>query len=379
MSARWKIAWWWIWPVVVIGLVALQVWFPPLDSGVLHDTYSTTAEGQRAFYKLVATQAIYTRRSTDPLDRALQNTFGDDTLCILGPERWPTAAEWDALLDWVLNGGRLVFACRSTEEKTIPQVDVTYVPHDDPEPNDSLPPQTRLVSSKEIAWWTDGHLVAKDREVLVEYDGEVQAVAFDHGAGRIVVVATPLVFSNQLLTYGDNPALAFRLLEAAGSVQFVLFDESLNASGTAKALGVLLEPALRPLTLQLVLLLALYGWWNCLRYGPLARPAVEARHNLVDHTDTVGVGYWRAKAGAAVLRSYLRALRTEFRPRTVAGTTNALFATAARRLNRPLASVQHDVQAAYRAAKLKSLDRRVAARMIGRLAQIRRALSERST
>jgi hypothetical protein len=190
-----------------------------------------------------------------------------------------------------------------------------------------------------------------------------------------VIVATPLVFSNQLMTYGDNPALAFRLLEAAGPVDFVTFDESLNESGTAKALGVLLDPALRPLTLQLVLILALYGWWNCLRYGPLERSSVVARHNLVDHTDTLGVGYWRTKDGAAVLRSYLRALRSELRPRAATDAMTAFVATVARRLNRTVASVQNDIQTARRAASSKKLDRRVAARMICRLAEIRRAIS----
>lgn len=367
---------WWIWPIAVGAVLALQVWFPPLDTGVLHDSYSASAEGQRAFFRLMSTQTEYVFRSTEPLTRWLPDDYSERTLCILGPARWPTAAEWDALLDWVERGGRLVFACRSAEDRVIPRIDVRFIPHDTSvPPDDSLPPDTDLTSSKEIAWWTDGHLLAPGRAALVKYADEVQAVSLPHGAGRVVVVATPLVFSNQLLTYGENGVLAYRLVEAGGPVEFVTFDESLNDSGTAKALGVLLDPAVRPLTLQLVLLLLLYGWWNCRRYGPLARSTAAPRHNLVDHTDTVGATYWRTDSGAAVLRSYLRSLRDELRPRSTMGADGALIAIAARRLNRTVASVQDDVEAAQRAAKSKTLDRRVAARMITRLAVLRRALA----
>jgi hypothetical protein len=368
---------WWIWPIAVCAVLALQVWFPPLDTGVLHDSYSATSEGQRAFFRLIGTQAVVVSRSTEPLARWLPDNDGQLTLCILGPARWPTATEWNVLLDWVARGGRLVFACRSFEDKSMPKIEVRFIARDASiPPDDSLPPETDLTRSKEIAWWTDGRLLAPGRQSLVKYAGEVQAVVLPHGAGRVVVIATPHPFSNQLLSYGENAVLAYRLVEAAGPVDEVVFDESLNDSGTAKAMGVLLNPALRPLTLQLVLLLVLYGWWNCRRYGPLARATGAARHNLVDHTDTVGASYWRTDSGAAVLRSYLRSLRDELRPRATPGAEEALIAVAARRLNRTVASVQDDVQAAQRAAKSKSLDRRVAARMITRLSVLRRALSD---
>jgi hypothetical protein len=376
MLFRWRPAAWWIWPIAVGAVLALQVWFPRLDTGVLHDSYSASAEGQRAFFRLIGTQT-YVYRSVEPLTRWLPYDDGEQTLCILGPARWPTAPEWDALLDWVSRGGRLVFACRTFEEKSIPQLDVRFVPRDPSvPPDDSLPPETDLTRAKEIAWWTDGQLLAPGRESLVKYAGQVQAVVLPHGAGRVVVIATPHVFSNQLLTYGENVVLAYRLVEAAGPLEYVMIDESLNDSGTAKAMGVLLDPALRPLTLQLVLLLFLYGWWNCRRYGPLARATGAARHNLVDHTDTVGASYWRTNSGAAVLRSYLRSLRDELRLGAAPAAETALVAIAARRLNRTIASVQDDVQAAQRAAKAKSLDRRIAARMITRLAVLRRALSD---
>jgi hypothetical protein len=241
-------------------------------------------------------------------------------------------------------------------------------------PDDSLLPVTDLVPQKTIAWWTDGRLVAPNREVLVEYDGTTQAVRGEFGAGRFVIAASPLVFSNQLLTYGDNPVLAYRLLEEAGDIGGVTFDESLNTTGTPKAVGLLFDRELRPLTLQLLLVLIGYAWWNGRRFGPLIQPAVTARHNIVDHTDAVGAAYWRSRAGRHVVRAVLTLLRSELRESAQVATASTRLALAAERLHRPVTSLQADIQAADRAVEAKSVDRHTAADLVRRLCAIRHAL-----
>lgn len=364
--------------MAALAVLALHFWFPDFGGGVLHNTYSTTAEGQRAFYRLVQSQAAWTLRNSRPLTRALPEHAVGGTLCILGPERWPTHQEWDAILDWVADGGQLLFAFREEAEQQIPRINVRYIPREGSgPPDDSLPPQTTLVDSREIAWWTDGRLLAPQGRLLVAYDDTPQAVVVAHGAGRIVVSASSLVFSNQLLTYGDNPALAYRLLEACGDVEDVTFDESLNETGTPKTVGLLFDAELRPLTLQLILLCVLYAWWNNRRFGPLERSSVQARHNIVDHTDNVGLGYWRSRDGAGVLRAFLRTLLSELRTAMSGVAANAALEAAARRLNRPVASLRQDLQAAQRAAKKTDLDRRQAARFIRRLAAVRLAVLRR--
>ncbi|OYW22257.1 MAG: hypothetical protein B7Z55_04805, partial [Planctomycetales bacterium 12-60-4] len=294
---------WWIWPVAVGAVLALQLWFPDSGTGVLHDTYSPTAEGQKAYYRLVEEYSAITYRNTQPLVRILPQNNLEPTLCILGPERWPTTQEWNAILDWVESGGELLFAFRGFEEQTIPRLNIRYTPRTgSAPPDDSLPPETDLLLSKNVAWWTDGKLLAPHSEVLVKYDGATQAVAGAWGDGRYVVCATSLVFSNQLLTYGDNPILALRLLERTSHLEGVTFDESLNTTGTPKAAGLLFDRELRPLTMQLILIILLYGWWNFRRFGPLLKPAVGGRHNIVDHTDTLGAAYWRSRDGSAAVR-----------------------------------------------------------------------------
>jgi hypothetical protein len=370
---------WWLWPLAIVALLVLHVAYPDTGTGVLHDSYSTTAEGQRAFYRLVSEYTYWTERNTRPLTRVLENGEAEATLCILGPERWPTAAEWDAILDWVADGGQLLFACRGLSEQTIPRIDVRYVPRSlAGEPDDSLPPQTQLVPSKTIAWWTDGRLVAPSQTSLVEYDDTTQVVTGRLGRGQYVISASALVFSNQLLTFGDNAVLAFRLLEQAGEVEGVTFDESLNETGTSKAVGLLLDRELRPLTLQLLLVLMGYAWWNARRFGPLIQSSTTARHDIVAHTDTVGTAYWRSRDCSRAVQAMLTLLRSELREATQGGATSARLTIAADRMSLPVNRLQADIQLAQRATESPHLDRRAAATVIRKLAAIRQALQSRA-
>lgn len=312
MSGLLRPAYWWIWPPLVAAVLAIQLWFPDSGSGLSNDTYSTTATGYKAFYRLVEQNAFWTDRNTRPLSLAVQQGFLEPTLCILGPQRSPTPREWDDILDWVESGGTLLYGFRGAAEESIPRLDIRFVPRSDPSPpDDSLPPETKLVTSPHVAWWTDGRLVAPHATSIVEYNSTTQAVQGKLGNGRYVVCATSLVFSNQLLTYGDNPVLAMRLLETAGSLEGVTFDESLNTTGTPKAAGLIFERELRPLTLQLILLALLYAWWNCLRFGPFLRPAAGSRHNMADHTDALGAAYWRCHDGQHVVRVFVKLLLRE--------------------------------------------------------------------
>lgn len=365
---------WGLWPLFVITLLLLHVWFPKLDDDVFYDTYSHTAEGKRAFYRLMEDYAINVDRNEQPLARVLPYIAGE-TLCILGPQRWPTDAEWDAVLDWVSAGGQLVFACRGNEEHAIPRINVRYLPRTalDP-PDDSLPPETDLVDRQRTAWWTDGRLLAPESDIVLSYDGTPQVAVKTYGRGRVVVAASPLIFSNQLLTYGDNPALAFRLLELAGDIGWVTFDESLNKTGTPKTVALLFDDELRPMTLQLLLILVLYGWWNSLRFGPLSPTAASPRHNIVEHADALGTAYWRQRSGETVLRHYLAALRTCLPKTGFAASRGPNYALIATRLQMTAEQVESQLTAAEKAARRSRLDRSTAAKIIRRLARFRQAM-----
>lgn len=380
MLSGWRPRLWWVWPAAVGFVLLLQLWFPRTGTGVLHDTYSPTAEGERAFYRLVEEHAGWTERNLQPLDRILPRGYAEPTLCILGPKRFPTPREWDAILDWVAEGGELLFAFRGLTEETIPRLSIRYVPRSGATvPNDALPPETSLTVSRGIAWWTDGRLVAPNQHTLVKYDDTVQAVSGTYGSGRYVICASSLVFSNQLLTYGDNSVLAMRLLEVTSDLDGVTFDESLNLTGTPKVVGLLFDRELRPLTLQLILLTLLYGWWNFLRFGPWLQPAVGRRQNIVDHTDALGVALWRARGGQAAVRAYWRYLQRSLTLRLDGKTGQARIDTAAARLGWNSQEVRELLETTARVAESQPTDRRRAAGLIRRLARFQTALQRQST
>ncbi|MBX3448363.1 MAG: DUF4350 domain-containing protein [Planctomycetaceae bacterium] len=297
-----------IWPVLIVAVIVGQFWYPDIPPGTSHDSYSVTAEGQRALHEmLVLSPNCYAvSRNSYALDQIQNWLASDEMLCILGPERSPTPSEWRALSDWVRAGGRLVYAFRGSEPLEVPGLGVKYQPFSSPG-DDTLLPETSLVASREIAWWTDGALETTVDDILVEYNGTPQAARLRLGNGAIVFVASSLPFSNQLQTFGDNSLLAWRLLEAVGPLDWVTIDESLNASGTPRAVGLLLDPLVRPLTLQLLVAALLYAWWNSRRFGPYDDRLLVRRQNLIEHTDAIGAWYWRGRNSIEVLRAFVAA------------------------------------------------------------------------
>jgi hypothetical protein len=366
---RWRWQFWWVWPPAILLVLGLHWWFPTTESVILHDTYSPTAEGQRGFFELVESEALWTARNHQPLVKLMSYGAVDGTLCLLGPHREPTAAEWEAIWEWVAHGGRLLYACRGFENLTIPQVNVRYLPRTNlAPPNDDYPPLTELVSSPEIAWWTDGRLVAEEGQTLIEYDGTTQAIAGEYGQGRYVISAASLIFSNQLLTYGDNPALALQLLDQLGTEEGVTFDESLNAHATPQVMGLLFDPELRHLTLQVLLVTLLYCWWNAMRFGPYEESTSPPRRNIVDHTDAVGLLHWRARNGLASLRTYWQLVQSERRVRGLLGTTRIRTPATAALTESDVKTLQQEVE---QQLPREAVDRRVAGRLIRRLALLR--------
>src|SRR5205823_1082056 len=62
-------------------------------------------------------------RNHQPLASRLDVLDEDSTLCLLGPARYPSPQEWQALLKWVGGGGKLLVAARWNDaELTIPGI-----------------------------------------------------------------------------------------------------------------------------------------------------------------------------------------------------------------------------------------------------------------
>jgi hypothetical protein len=156
-------------------------------------------------------------------------------------------------------------------------------------------------------------------------------------------------------------------------------DESLNATGIPKMVGVLLHPRLRPLAIQLATLGLAFAWWRSRRFGPLLPAPVSPRRNIVDHTDALGVHAYRTKDGPGMLRAYLHQLRMELKLQGPLANEDRALEPIARRLNRPVGFIKKFLSRAEEAANAKRLKRRDAAEFIRRLAILRRAASRRDS
>ena len=357
------------WPVV-LGLLAiavslgLQIWFPRLDSSEINDSWNVDFGGRNAIYQFAERRWSQVSRNLIPLTRSAKSLSPDGTLCILGPARTPSDAEWSELLDWVGRGGRLLFAPPwKNPDVEIPALGVhiaafekpassggTPLGQSQPQPNAGPPPNPipELRPDKVLAppparaappeasepapvkaddgvfpltgivWQTQAEITGSKRgDVLLRTDQGVQGVELLHGRGRIIVLASDHLFSNRALNDDQSRragVLAVRLLQRlASSDSSLIFDESLNASGQPQVVGLLLNHWLRPVTLQVVTLLLLFGWAGSQRFGSPLPPRQPPRHSLVEHTDALGNLYWRSRNGLVPLQAYLERLLTELR------------------------------------------------------------------
>ncbi len=194
------------WLFGLVAILSLHFWFPQLSRRPMNDTYSTERSGKKAFYLLAERNFNLVLRN----DRSPVGAIGsmkeegfyyqNQMFCLLGPSRYPDHREWKDLLDWVAQGGSLVVAPRYAEpvlkiEELGMQVeplneldlDLSQILEQvqEQEENESQAVNTVLFGGGEVRWRSFGKVTGAGGEVLVEYDGEPQAVVKSHGAGKV--------------------------------------------------------------------------------------------------------------------------------------------------------------------------------------------------
>lgn len=419
--------------ILVLGLaLSLHLWFPRIDSEPLNDTYSADVGGRNAFYQLTEHRAPSVERNLEPLYRAVDRLDTELVLCLLGPARYPNEREWSAVLNWVAEGGHLLFAARWDDSHVeIPYVDAEIEQYGKvaeknssatDKPAEKTPPaggekqqpdlqkadragspeseskpvaesleekkvpeketdetriETTLTPPELLKWESRGVVVLdsdSEGEVLVRNTHGPQVVRLKYGEGTIVICASDQLFSNSSLfdRKHENGMLAARILESAGARHPVVFDESLNVSGTPQVVGLLLDPHLRPMTIQLLVLLVVFGWRGGRRFGRLLPRGSAVRHNLSDHTDALGNLYYKTKNGLGALRGYLEQLKRQLRLHLTADRGVRSLGPLAQRSGMPVEEVKNLLSEAEALAARPSVKRREAAAMILRLSKLRK-------
>jgi hypothetical protein len=163
---------------------------------------------------------------------------------------------------------------------------------------------------------------AYDSKVLVRSDSATpEVVAWRLGNGTIVACSSPDIFSNRSLLESNSRRLAIRLVEycqqsvstADGQPGPIVLCEFLTASEAYRHAGILLSPALRIGSLQLMLLAVLAGWYGFHRFGPPRIVDSEQRRNLSDSAIAVGDLQYRLNDGSRVIHQYMDYVNTELR------------------------------------------------------------------
>ena len=385
-----------LWLAALLSLVALQFWFPPMK-GPASDTYNSGTRGKKAFYLLSnAMSRKDVRRSTISVRQWCQqssdstNEQFNTTFLILGPSRYPNESEWKALLAWVQQGGRLVFAARdSSDLNPVSDDDITidgdlFSVRVGPWANEQMGGETNIRTSgisaafgdptQRWAWKSENQVEVGPGQVVVSDSGIPQVCEYRYGQGQLVVVASDWVFTNQSLAYEDNSVLASRIVAPNGFKRRLVFDESLNRSGTPRVVSLLLEQPLRPASVQLLIVVLLFCWWRSYRFGPKWVPSGSAHSSIVEHTNMVGQLAYSADGGKWALTVYLRQVMSELHLR--GPNRDRVLEPIAVRMNRSVGAIKKLLKKARRVAEDDMVDRKTAGRLINQLAQLRAAAAE---
>ena len=371
------------WLFLLIGALVLPWVLPNLQPRVPSDSYQTGPLGKKALYRISERIGWFeVSRNLDSLGILLDSHAGYESevmLLFLGPARAPTEREWERLLEFVSDGGAFVYAVpRDATKFDAPPFGVSAAELDDPirladEEDASLETDLGELDGS-FSWRSTWEWESSAGAPLVTIDDSVQALLVERGQGAAVFVATAAPFENYTLTWPDNTVLAMRLIERAGPRPVLIFDERLNASGIPKVVAILLDPPLRAMSLHLLAGLCVFGWWGSRRFGPVLPPHEGKRSDIVAHADAVGMLHYKSRNSAAVLKLYLRQLQAALKLRKLNGTRERrILEPIARRRGHTVEDVKAVFRQAIAAAKQEDLDRATSAKLIRRLAKIRRA------
>lgn len=305
------------WVTAIALLFVLTFWWVPGDSTSNNDSYSTEVTGKHAYFQGIRTLHGNVSRSVKELvpPRA-------GTIVILSPARIPGEEEWLELSRFVSNGGRLLYVAGAyTKGFTSGPFGVTltnsWTPPEVPLP--SQPEETtfgiaKIWNNRNLPWASTSSLTVQGQgawnEVLVTNRSGIQAVRCRHGRGYAVFVASDVVFQNRSMFDATSQAVASQLFELTKPRSLIFFDESLSSSGTPRVLGILFTPLFRPLSLQLLLVAVLFGWWGSRRFGPAIQAKSSDRRAIVEHAQALGNMHYKVGTASHALKSYFDYFRS---------------------------------------------------------------------
>ena len=391
--ALWRVEWLWLGALAAPLLLGFW-WIPGAQRGPT-DSFSYEVSGKKAVYSLAEelfSEVYRSDQALPPFSEFTQSEPPDiDTLCILGPSRYPDAGEWHQLQEWVWQGHNLVFAAKYGDPAVeIDTFGLKVVPDDvgilqseeEDRPSREISPAENALVGGEVDFRSHGSIDVGDEvvDVLLAINGKKHVVSMTWGSGRVVVLSSDYIFTNYALARRQNGLLAYRILEFAhGGRGTIAFDESLNASGPPKVVGLLLDPLFRPLTLQFIACGVLFGWMGSRRFGPVVRGRHTIRRSIVEHAKALGNLHFKAGTGGRSVSSYLDYFRRELRLHYVSVRQKASAVALARQTGwdeKKIVDLLHRAESVGKSDKTSSAQ---AAAIVRALAKLKKALDTKGS
>ncbi|HKZ77917.1 MAG TPA: DUF4350 domain-containing protein [Pyrinomonadaceae bacterium] len=305
-------------------------------------TYHAGPTGTRAVYDFLNESGYKVMRWRETPTRLLSSTVKVQTFVIVGRTRLDiTETEALSLLEWVARGGRLVLVERRTELSLLPPseqwtvtaeytsfpgmdvdpasvADMTkdveplrpiqpslltqaveqvmpsrfagrisfapkqeerreHVLREDDESEEEPPSVTASVEIVE----GEGKSVSPAPVVHLSQAGGIVLLDYPHGAGRIIVLSDPYIFSNGGIALRDNLQLATNIL--ASTEGLIAFDEYHQGRGTTQnpLFAYFAGTPVLAICAQIGLFLLLVLWTQSRRFGrPIPVPQIDRRSSL---------------------------------------------------------------------------------------------------
>lgn len=369
------------WLLLIALIVLLSVWWVPGDGSSITDSYSTEIPGKRAFFGAIRSQFYDEANISRSVDRLIPDDA--DTIVMLGPARIPSEDEWEELATYVSDGGTFLYAAdpRSEDFEAKPfgiSYKNSWTQPAIPSEEKPIPFSVgRMSGNQSVPWASTAELVVENsyrKDNLLIRGNSIQAVKTTYGRGHAIFVASDIVFQNRSMLDSKSQITASRLFEMSepsyrGSEWRVYVDETLNTTGTPRVLGILFTPTFRPLSLQLLLLSILFGWWGSRRFGPAVQPRSTDRRAIVEHAQALGSMHFKVGTASHVLKSYFEYFRTVSQMPT--GRIDKIAGVLAARSGVEQTEIERLLTETNNAIQNPSLGSGTAATLIQQLASIR--------
>jgi hypothetical protein len=160
----------------------------------------------------------------------------------------------------------------------------------------------------------DGADVAGELFVLDE-DGESVTVAVEYtlGAGSVLLIAEPILFSNAGLGRGDNAVIAARLVAGDGSKAIVLDEFYHGAMPIGQPMVLFGMYPYGIVLLSLLAMASLWAWRQYIAFGPPLADHPPPRRSIVEYIDAMGQLFQRGKKRRFALETCRRGLLEDLR------------------------------------------------------------------